>query len=170
MKVMWIIFIIAVSAILITFIYAAKSAIGWVPIWSKDVASVIELAEIKQGEKFYDLGCGEGRVVVAAGRAGANAVGYEISVLFYAIAKIRAWLEKGQIEIRWGDFWRADLSKADIIFFFLIPKIFPRMIAKLEKELKPGARVISYVWPLEGWEAKKIAKRDTGPAIYLYKI
>lgn len=167
---MWWIGILILIIILGSFAYASLRAIGWVPIWSKDVKNVIKLADIKEGEKFCDLGCGEGKVVVAAGRAGAKATGYEISILFYIIAKIRSWFSRGKVKIRFKDFWLIDLSDMDIVFFFLIPKIYPKMKTKLQKELKPGARVIAYVWPFDDWEPEQVIKRDKAPAIYLYKI
>jgi SAM-dependent methyltransferase len=138
--------------------------------WSKDVDNVMELADLRPGEKFCDLGCGEGKVVVAAANQGAKAVGYEISILLYVIAKIRSWFSKGKVEIKFRDFWLVDLSDMDVVFFFLIPRIFPKMKEKLERELKPGSRVITYVWPMKGWKEERIIKRAKGPAIYLYNI
>lgn len=165
------IFILLVMIVILgTFAYAFIRAVGWVPMWSKDVDSVIELADIKPGEKFCDLGCGDGKVVLAAAKQQAKAIGYDISLLLYVIAKTRSWFSKGQVEIKFRDFWLVDLGDMDIVFFFLIPRIFPKMKAKLEKELKPGSRVITYVWPMKGWEAIKIIKRKNGPPIHLYKI
>jgi SAM-dependent methyltransferase len=156
--------------ILFSFAYAFFRSIGWVPMWSKDVDNVMELADLRPGEKFCDLGCGEGKVVVAAANQGAKAVGYEISILLYVIAKIRSWFSKGKVEIKFRDFWLVDLSDMDVVFFFLIPRIFPKMKEKLERELKPGSRVITYVWPMKGWKEERIIKRAKGPAIYLYNI
>ena len=162
--------LILIFIFLLTFAYAFIRAIGWVPMWHKDIESVMKLADIKPGEKFCDLGCGDGKVVLAAAKKQAKAVGYEISLLLYFIAKVRSWFSKGQVEIKFRDFWLVNLRDMDIVFFFLIPRIFPKMKAKLEKELKPGSRVITYVWPMDGWTAVQVIKREKGPAIYLYKI
>lgn len=162
----WIILLI----ILWSAVYATTRAIGWVPMWTKDMDRVIELADIKSGKKFCDLGCGEGKMLIAASRQGAKAVGYEISLLVYLVAKLRVWFSGQKIDIKFKDFWNEDLSEMDIVFFFLIPRIFPKLKEKLERELKPGARVIVYVWPIDGWQAEKVSQRENGPAIYLYKI
>jgi len=162
--------LVVLIIILFSFAYAFFRAIGWIPMWSKDVATVIKLADLKPGDKFCDLGCGEGKVVVAAAKNGAQAVGYELSLLLYIIAKIRSWFSRGKVQIKFRDFWLVDLSEMDAVFFFLIPRIFPKMKEKLERELKPGARVVIYVWPMKGWQPEKVVKRENGPAIYLYRM
>ena len=165
---MWLLGILVAIIILGSFAYATFRSIGWVPMWSKDVKNVMDLAELKSGYKFYDLGCGDGKVILAAGKAGAKAVGYEISLLFYLVAKLRSWFSKYDVKVKFRDFWLVDLSDADVIFFFLIPHIYPKMRKKLQKELKSGAKVIAYVWPFKDWQYTKKIKRDKGPAIYLY--
>lgn len=165
---MWLVGIAIIIIILGTFAYATFRSIGWVPMWSKDVKNVMDLADIKSGDRFYDLGCGDGKVILAAGQRGAKAVGYEISLLFYMIAKVRSWLSKDDVKVKFRDFWLVDLSDADVVFFFLIPHIYPKMKNKLQKELKTGAKVIAYVWPFEGWQPVKKIRREKGPAIYLY--
>ena len=61
-----------------------------------------------------------------------------------------------------------DLSDADVVYFFLIPRVYPELKQKLEKELKPGTKVIAYVWPIEGWQASKIDRVAGQPNMYLY--
>jgi len=163
-------FLLFLVITLISFAYAFFRSIGWIPMWSKDIANVMKLADIKPGENFCDLGCGDGKVALAAAKHGAKAVGYELALLMYIIAKVRSWFSAGDVQIKFRDFWLVDLSDMDIVFFFLIPRIFPKMKEKLERELKPGSRVITYIWPMKGWKVEKVIKRDKGPAIHLYKI
>lgn len=152
--------------------YAGWRAAPWAPTFKRDTERFLKLADIKPGQKVYDLGCGDGRLVLAAGEAGAVATGFEISLLPYLVAKWRIGLSpfKKKCSIKFRDFWRADLSDADIVYFFLMPEIFAKMKAKLERELKPGAKVIIYAWPMEDWtpivEDCPVGKTQ----IYLYKI
>ena len=67
------------------------------------------------------------------------------------------------------NFWKVDLSEMDIIFFFLMPSIIPKLKEKFEKELKPNTKIIVYVWGIKGWEPKKIDKEEKRPKIYLYE-
>lgn len=151
--------------------YAGLRAAPWVPTKKKDVLRFLGLAKIKSGEKFYDLGCGDGRFVSAATRAGADAVGYEISLLPYFLAKLRGlFLRNKNYKILYKDFWKQDLKDADVVYIFLMPDAFEKLKAKFTKELKPGARVISLVWPIKGWEPSQVSKEDGRVSLYLYKM
>lgn len=120
---------------------------------------------------MYDLGCGDGRIICAAAGAGARARGFEISLLPYFIAKIRRLFQnnKSNIKISYKNIWNLDLSDADIVYFFLMEEVHPRLKQKFEKELKKGAKIISYAWPIKGWEASMISVVDNRPKIYLYQ-
>lgn len=167
---MGVVLLILLFAILLSFFYSVVRAISWVPMWTKDINTILDLAEVKQDDKVYDLGCGDGKVVFAAADRGARAEGLEISVLPYLIANIKKVISRNKAKISFKDFWMTDLSDADLVYFFLIPRIYPKLKNKLEKDLKPGAKVVAYVWPIEGWEPVRVEKRENGPAMYLYHI
>jgi len=163
----WFIFIFMLF--LGTFAYAGIKAAPWFPTWSRDIERFLKLADIKPGDKFYDLGCGDGKLVFAAAGAGAKATGFEISLLPYLIAKSRSFFVKNA-EIRFKDFWKQTLFDPDVVYMFLTPKANPKAKDKLEQELKKGARVIAYTWPIEGWQPVKIDRTPGQPSIYLYII
>lgn len=131
---------------------------------------IMTLADLKDGDVFYELGSGTGRVVAAASRqAKVRAVGFELSPFFYWLGwlnlKIRGcrnW------ELRWQDFFKADLSEADVVFCYLMPKTLKRMKEKFEKELKPGAKVITYAFRLHYWPIVKTVKNPNQLPFYLY--
>ncbi len=137
----------------LTFLYASWRGAPWVPMRADDVVRAMRLAKIKEGEIFFDLGCGDGRSLLAAARAGAKAEGFEISLLPYFLAKIKIFFCKGKNKpkIYFRDLWRADLSRANTIFVFLTPRVMDRLREKMEKELKSGVKIICYVWPMPGW-------------------
>lgn len=156
---MLIILIIIILVFLLTFIFASFSAAPWVWIRKHDIKRVIKF--VKPCDKFYDLGCGDARLLSAAAKKGAKAIGFEISLLPYLISKFRPG-----IQVKYQNFWHANLSNADIIYFFLMPKALPKLKQKLEQELKPGTRVISYIFQIPGWKPIKIDNNK----IYLYII
>lgn len=155
----------------VSFVWASYSAAPWVPTFKSDVQRFLRLADIKPGDRVYDLGCGDGRLVAAASKAGAVATGFEISLFPYFLAKARGiFCSGGKYRIRFKDFWGFDLSSADVVYFFLMPKAYPRLKQKLERELKEGTKVISYVWPIEGWKESAADKKQGKPSIYLYRF
>ena len=167
---MYIFILILLFLILFSFFYSVIRAISWVPMWSKDLERFLNLANIQTGQKVYDLGCGDGKLLFAAAKYGAKAEGFEISLLPYIIAKVRQIFDKTKITVKFRDFWLINLSDADVVFFFLIPRIYPKLKKKLQKELKLGAKVIAYVWPFEDLEPDQVDKVKNRPAMYLYTI
>ncbi|HRH32896.1 MAG TPA: class I SAM-dependent methyltransferase [bacterium] len=167
-----VILIIFASVLLLTFAYAGIGGAPYVPTWKKDVDRFLKLAEIKDGEKMYDLGCGDGRLICAAAKAGANVVGLELSLLPYLLSHVRRLFqpEKERIKILYKNFWKTDLRDADIIYFWISKEATYRLQKKFEKELKKGTKIISYVWPIEAWVPVKVDNIEGRSKLYLYKV
>jgi len=123
-----------------------KPDVGFVPTPMAAVERMIEMAEIKPGDVVYDLGCGDGRIVVAAAKLhGVKAVGVDISAKRVAESRERARAAgvKGLVEIRQADIFGLDLDQADVVFLYLTPRLNERLMPQLQR-LKRGARIISY--------------------------
>ena len=85
-------------------------------------------------------------------------------------AKINLWFHKIKNTIYIENFYKQDLSHADIIFCFLTPPTMLKLRDKFEKELKPGTKIISYAFHIEGWQPKKIIQNGYPGKVFLYKI
>lgn len=141
---------------------------AWSPTPLRVVQRALELAEVKPGERLYDLGAGDGRVVLLAARRFAlRAVGVEVDPLKAALIKARALLKgaSGKVRVERSNFFEVDLRQADIVFFYLSPAAASRLRGKFEKELPPHGRVVSYRRPIEGWQAW----REEG-GLYVYRM
>ncbi|MSR85634.1 class I SAM-dependent methyltransferase [Candidatus Uhrbacteria bacterium] len=146
----------------------------WVPTRKKDLARILRLADLKEGEIFYELGCGNGRVsCFVADRSAARVIGIELSSILYVICRVRNWFHQNhRLSFYCKSLFEENLSHADVIYFFGMPdKIASRLKAKFEKELKPGARVISYVFPIEGWTSITVDRPTKNDLqIFMYQI
>jgi ubiquinone/menaquinone biosynthesis C-methylase UbiE len=136
---------------------------------------MLELAAVRPGETVYDLGCGDGRVLfTAAQRYNAHAVGIEISdkLVQQVTTKVAQLGLQEQIKVIQGDLREADLSGADVVVLYLLTGSNEQIRPRLEKFLKPGARVVSYSYAMPGWKAARVDKTDehAGHLIYLYEM
>jgi len=115
------------------------------------VKKMLEMAKVKKGNIVYDLGCGDGRIVVAAAKLGATATGYDINPVRVKEAKEN--VKKNKVEknakIVLDDIFTLDLSKADVVTLYLLPRLNVKLIPQLEK-LKPGSRIVSHDFNMEG--------------------
>lgn len=118
------------------------------------VAAMAALVDFRPGETFVDLGAGDGRLLIAAAEAGCVAVGYEINpfLVLRTIVAARRHGVSDRVRARWGDFWKADLSGADVVAIFGFSTIMDRLRRKCEAELKPGARVASCRYRIPEWQ------------------
>ncbi len=119
-----------------------------------------------------DLGCGDGRILrAAADRLGIRAVGYEVNPLAYVKCRLLCLFHRN-VDIRCRNFWHADLSEADVVFCYLYPDVLKKLSAKLREELRPGAEVISFNFPLPGFTPCQILRPTGalhGDPIFVYR-
>jgi SAM-dependent methyltransferase len=155
-------------AFLLTMLLA--SAAPWVPTRRKDMERILKLADLKPGEIFYDLGCGDGRLITEAARNGASAEGFDISLMSYFMARTRIALERSKARVHFKNFFRQNLSGADIVYLFLTPSAMPKLKKKLEAELKKSSRIISYAFTVPGLEPSAVDKQPGRQTIYLYRV
>ena len=134
---------------------------------------MMKIAGVKPGEIVYDLGAGDGRIVIiAANEFGANATGFEIAVLPYLLGCIKIILKglRGKARLKYNNFFTYDLSQADVICTFLTPPAMKKLKPKFEKETKSGCRIVSYAFSIPGWQPKEKNKpNEKTTAIYLYQ-
>ncbi len=151
--------------------YAGIRGAPWVPTRRADVDRLIGLCHLKPGQTFYELGCGDARVCCeVAKRTGARAVGVELSLLLYLAARLRVWLGGHQrVRIFFGDARKADLSQAQVIYLFLMPKVNALLAPTLAHEVEGGAMVVSYVWPIPGLNPKMTDGFAGRSRFYVYK-
>jgi cyclopropane fatty-acyl-phospholipid synthase-like methyltransferase len=137
------------------------------PSSQEKVRLMVDMAGIVPGEKAADLGSGDGRVVIALAREGAEAHGYEVNPALVLISrrKIREAGLAGKAFIHWGNFWRRDLSPYDLITVFQVGFVMGRLEAKVKRELHTRARIVSHHWRFPSLGAERV-RSD----VYLYRV
>ncbi len=153
---------------------ARKPDVIFVPTPQEAVDKMLELAQVTEDDLLYDLGCGDGRIVVTAAlRYGCKAVGYDIDP-----QRVKESLENVQknnvghlVRIEQRDIFTLDLSKANVITLYLLPSLNVKLIPQLEK-LKPGSRIVSHDFDMRGVRPDTVVEIDSadggGHTIYLW--
>lgn len=179
------IFVSVLLLFLILLVFGSMALAGfraapWVPTKPSDIARLLMLVNPKTGALVFDLGAGDGRLVVALARHfPVQVVGFEISILPYLVSKLRVFVVntffaqqlQGTPKILFRDFLSYNLSRADAIVCFLTPMAMAKLAPKFQRELKKGARVVSYVFPIKELEPETISKpsKKSNP-IYVYEF
>ncbi len=159
------------GAILISMQIARKSAAPYFPSSAETVRLALRTAELKPKETFYDLGAGTGQALVIADKQfGAHAIGSEISLLPYLIAKLRIFFMRSKAHVTFENLFTQDVRDADVVFCFLAERVLGRVADKLKRELKPGARVVSYAFTLPGMTPDAAIPVHGAWNLYLYRI
>ena len=138
----------------------------WVPSSMQVIHRMLDMAEVGSNDTVYDLGCGDGRVLVAAAkRYHAQAVGIEIDPIRYLWCQILISVLglRKQVKIIFGNLFNADLSKADIVVCYLMPDAFSKLEKKLKTELEPGKRIVSNKFSFPTLE---MVKKDGNAILY----
>jgi len=143
---------------------ARKPDVAYVPTTNDAVAAMLKLADVTSSDTVFDLGCGDGRIVIAAAKArGARGVGIDIDPV--RISESRANAKKAAVEKRVrfeeNDVFEADIHEATVVTLFLLPELNIKLLPKLLRDLKPGTRIVSNTFDMGDWPpAKEVTVGD----------
>ena len=148
-----------------------KKIVPFVPSPQEVVGKMVDLAGVKKGDVVYDMGSGDGRIVIAAAKRGAKATGFEIDgdLVKESRENIRKAAVQNLAEIRQQDILTVDFSPASVITMYLLPDVNLKLKPNLLKQLKPGSRVVSHSFDMGDWKPDKVERVD-GRTIYLWII
>ena len=153
--------------------------VPYVPTTEEAVQAMLKLADVTKNDVLYDLGCGDGRIVIAAAKLyGAHGVGIDINPVRITEAKENA--RKAGVEnlVRFeeNDLFQSDIHEATVVSLFLLTSVNLKLRPKLLLDLKPGTRIVSNTFDMGDWVPEKEATVD-GPEdaflsrkLYLWKI
>jgi hypothetical protein len=142
---------------------ARQPDVIFVPTPQAVVDKMLELAQVKPGDVVYDLGCGNGRIVVtAAKKYGVKAVGFDINPVRVkeSLENVRENHVENLVTIKQEDIFTLDLSEANVITLYLLPSLNVKLIPQLEK-LKPGCRIVSHDFDMRGVKPDQVVTLDS---------
>jgi len=126
----------------------------YMPTPPRVVSMMLQVADVGPGDVVFDLGCGDGRIVIEAAMAhGANGVcvEYDQKLVERAAKLIDSARVTDKVQLLHADLFTVDLSRATVVTLFLVPEMNARLLPKMQKELRPGTRVVSHWHVIPGW-------------------
>jgi SAM-dependent methyltransferase len=147
-------------------------AVPYVPSPNPVVDGMLKLAGVSSADTVYDLGCGDGRIVITAAKAyGAKGVGVDINPERIEEARANAKSAKVEDKVRFeeNDLFKANIAGATVVTLYLLPDVNLRLKSKLLKELKPGTRIVSHSFDMGDWKPEK-EERVEGRQIFLWTV
>ncbi len=161
--VLWFIVIVSVS-------WSIIRGAPYSPTRMEKVHNMLNLASLKPGESIYDLGCGDGRILITAARHfNAQAVGIEIDPFRYLWCQILITILglRKKVRVHYGDLFTMDISGADVVVCYLLQKTNDKLEDKLKRELQSNSRIVSNKFLFFGLP---VIHQDSDQGIYVYKI
>ena len=151
--------------------YGEGLDVPYVPTPNGVVDAMLDLAKVKKGDVVIDLGCGDGRIVVAAAKRGARGIGYDLNPQRISEANDNAKSAgvTNQVKFIEKNLFEADIHEATVVTLYLLPSVNAKLKPRLFSDLKPGTRVVSHSFTMPDWEPVESAEYD-GRKMYLWVI
>ena len=156
--------IMAVAAIFICFAGVVLVGAPYLPTLNPQVKAALDLVDLKPGQTLLELGCGDGKVLLAAAERDLRVIGYELNPLLALIAWLRTRQHRQDIKIIWGDFWHQTWPPAEGIFVFLVARYMTKLDQKIEKYPYKPVKLVSFAFKIPGRRPSASQK-----GIFLYK-
>lgn len=138
----------------------------YLPTLKPQVVTALDLVNLNKEQTLLELGCGDGKVLVAAAERGLLVVGYELNPILAFISWARTRKYRGRVQVIWGDFWQADWPEADGIFVFLLDKYMDKLDKKIvQTYTNRKVKLVSFAFKIPG---KTIGKAQKGIWLYQY--
>lgn len=138
----------------------------YLPSLKPQIEQALKLADLKAGDHLLELGCGDGKVLLAAARQGIRVTGYELNPLLAVIAWLRTRRYRQQVKVIWGDFWGVDWPVAEVIFVFLLPRYMAKLDSRILQYSTKPVKLVSIAFAVPD---KKVDKHVGGVHLYTYR-
>lgn len=159
----WILLVIGTLVLLFGFVVFFGAP--YLPTLSPQVDAALKLADLEEGQHLVELGCGDGRVLIAAAKQGLQVTGYELNPVLACLSWVRTRRYKNQVRVVCGNFWLRKLPAADAIFVFLLPKYMSKLDKKVIQQSSKPVKLVSFAFLIRG---KEVTAEKDGVYLYTY--
>ncbi len=157
---------ILLVALIVSFGGVVLFGAPYLPTLKPQIEAALELAALEPGDRLLELGCGDGRVLIAAAKQGLIVTGYELNPFLAGLAWLRTRRWRHQVRVIWGDFWRVPWPKAEAIFTFLLPKYMDKLDKKVIQHARKPVNLVSFAFAIPDKQADDI---QSGVYLYIYR-
>lgn len=160
--------VLACVAVAIFFCFAFVLLFGapFLPTLKPQIGAALDLLDLQPGETMLELGCGDGRVLIAAAKRGIKSVGYELNPILATIAWVRTRRYGKQVRIVWGDYWRTPWPEAQGIFAFLLARYMGKLHKKVMQYPFKPVKVASFAFEIN---EMRTTRQNRGIFLYFYE-
>jgi len=171
---------IIVGGVFLCFTFVVLVGPPYLPTLNKQLTTALDMLDLKPGQTLLELGCGDGKVLIAAAQRGWNVVGIELNPLLVLLCYIRTWRYRKQVRVVWGNYWQTSKwPAADGVFGFVLPRFMAKLDRLLSAQYDSGAlapaprkgsrpvlRLASFAFVIPG---KKVVRERDGVFLYEYR-
>lgn len=151
--------------ILFSFSFVLLFGAPYVPTLRPQVQTALELVNLKPGQTLLELGCGDGKVLIAAAQTGLTVVGYELNPFLALVAWLRTRRFKGKVRVVCGNFWTEHWPPAEGIFVFLHPRFMKKLDTKIVQSNMQNVKLVSFAFEIPN---RQFTLRKNGVLLYEY--
>lgn len=153
---------VVLAIVLIAFAGVLLFGAPYLPTLRPQIRTAFELLDLKEGQTVLELGCGDGKVLIAAAEKGYRAIGIELNLFLWAIAWLRTRRYGNRVRVIWGNFWHTTWPPADAVFVFLLDRFMPKLDTRMQKR---GGKVVSIAFRIP---SRQIVAEHNSVFLYHY--
>ncbi len=160
--------LLAVIIVILCFGFVLLFGAPYVPTLSNQAKIAMDLIDLKPGQTLLELGCGDGKILIAAAQRGWNAVGIELNPILVAVCWLRTWRYRKQVRVVWGNLWQSEKwPKTDGIFVFILQKHMSKLDNIITQWPRKPVKLVSFAFTVP--HKKPLRSDRRGVYLYEYK-
>lgn len=141
--------LITISVVIFCFAFVLLFGAPYVPTLPKQTDIALDMINLQPGETLLELGCGDGKVLLAAAQRGWSAVGVELNPILVLVSRVRTWQYRKQVRVVWGNLWHSEKwPQVDGIFVFLLPKYMEKLDKEVSRWHSGPIKLVSFAFPI----------------------